>query len=151
MFSFCYCYRSFSPCYFDIHFFLAPLIAHLLLATLIAHLFFVVMAIYLLLVAFVTCFFFVVVAICFLLVTPIVLAPCFCLLLLGVFFFLSLTIESMENLEDMGKEVVYHTKKPLEMDSCGFAIVYGAIISITLVENNSNAYAMVYWDLLAKQ
>lgn len=57
----------------------------------------------------------------------------------------------MENLEDVGKEVVYHTKKPLEMDSCGFAIVYGAIISITLVENNSNAYAMVYWDLLAKQ
>jgi hypothetical protein len=37
------------------------------------------------------------------------------------------------------------------MDSCGFATVYSATISTTLMENNLSAYVMVQWDLLAKQ
>jgi hypothetical protein len=46
---------------------------------------------------------------------------------------------------------MYPTKGPLEMDNCGFEICSIATTSTTLMENNSNAYVIVQWDLLAKQ
>jgi len=107
------------------------------------------MAAYLFLVVFFTCFLFVVVAIHFLLAILTILAIHFLLATLRVPLFLS--IGSMENLKDVDRKVMYPTKGPLEMDSCGFATIYGAIISTTLMENNSSAYAMVQWDLLPKQ
>jgi hypothetical protein len=57
----------------------------------------------------------------------------------------------MENLKDMGREVMYPTKGPLEMDSCGFATIYCATTSTTPMENSLNVDVIVYWDLLAKQ
>jgi hypothetical protein len=48
----------------------------------------------------------------------------------------------------VGRKVMYPTKGPLEMDSCGFVIVYGGAISTTLIKNNLSAYAIVQWDLL---
>jgi hypothetical protein len=89
------------------------------------------------------------VAIHFLLVTLTILAIHFLLATLRGPLFLS--IGNMENLKDVGRKVMYPTKGPLEMDSCGFATVCGATISTTLMENKSSAYAMVQWDLLAKQ
>ncbi len=129
--------------------FLAPLVARLLLATFMAHFLFNIMVACLFLVVLFTCFLFVVVAIHFFLATLTILAIHFLLATLRGPFFLS--IGSMENLKDVGRKVMYPTKGPLEMDSCGFTIVYGATISTTLMENNSSAYAMVQWDLLAKQ
>jgi hypothetical protein len=114
-----------------------------------AHFLFNVMAACLFLVVLFTCFLFVVMAIHFLLATFTILAIHFLLATLKGSLFL--LIGNMENLKDVGRKVMYPTKGPLEMDSCGFAIVYGATISTTLMENNSRAYAMVQWDLLAKQ
>jgi len=51
----------------------------------------------------------------------------------------------------VGRKVMYPTKSPLEMDSCGFAIVFGVTTSTTLMENNLSAYSIVQWDLLTKQ
>jgi hypothetical protein len=141
-----------TTCFFlvilDIHLFHAPLVARLLLATFMAHFLFNVMAACLFLVLF-TCFLFVVVAIHFLLATFTILAIHFLLATLKGPLFLS--IGSMENLKDVGRKVMYPTKGPLEMDSCGFTTVYGATISTTLMDNNLSAYVMVQWDLLAKQ
>jgi len=44
----------------------------------------------------------------------------------------------MENLKDVERKVVYPTKGPLKMDSCGFATIYCATISTTPMENNLN-------------
>jgi len=38
----------------------------------------------------------------------------------------------MENLKDVERKVVYPTKGPLKMDTCGFAIIYCATISTKL-------------------
>jgi hypothetical protein len=43
----------------------------------------------------------------------------------------------------VGKKVMYPTKSPLEMDSCGFVIFFVVITSTTLMENNLSAYAIV--------
>jgi len=50
----------------------------------------------------------------------------------------------MENLKDMGREVMYPTKGPLEMDSCGFATIYCATTSTTPMENSLNVDVIVY-------
>jgi hypothetical protein len=49
----------------------------------------------------------------------------------------------MENLKDVGTEVVYLTKGPLEMDSCGFATIYCVTTSTTLMENSLNVDVIV--------
>jgi hypothetical protein len=46
--------------------------------------------------------------------------------------FLSLIVKNMENLKDVERKVVYPTKGPLKMDTCGFAIIYCATISTKL-------------------
>jgi hypothetical protein len=49
----------------------------------------------------------------------------------------------MENFKDVGRKVVYPTKSPLEMDSCGFATIYCATTSTKPMENSLNVDVIV--------
>jgi hypothetical protein len=82
------------------------------------------------------------------------LAVAFLLFVLAVLFsklrcmllfshFLSLIIKNMENLKDVERKVVYPTKGPLKMDSCGFATIYCATTSTTPMENSLNVDVIV--------